>query len=127
MPRAYAFDFTLFALRNPKACPLLDITDAGSFEPKIAAPGGDLRSEIPKYCVYRDGKLVEERHDVTDLWTEDMVGFLLGCSFSWEDILADQGLIPRHMEEKKNVPMFRSNIPNVPAGVFKVSQTRALS
>jgi len=55
---------------------------------------------------------------VTELWSEDMVGFLLGCSFSWEDVLAERGLIPRHVEEKKNVPMFRSEIPNVPAGVF---------
>jgi len=65
MPRSHAFDFTLFALRNPKACPLLDITDAGDPEPKIAGPGSDLRTDIPKYCVYRGGKLTEEVNAVT--------------------------------------------------------------
>jgi len=119
LPREYAFDFTMFALRNPQACPLLDITQPGDFEPVTAAPGADVRKDIPKYCIYRDGELVEEVNDVTDIWTDDMVGFLLGCSFSWEQVLADNGLKPRHVEEGKNVPMFRSNIKNVRSGPFE--------
>jgi len=119
VPKEHAFDFTLFALRNPKACPILDITDAGSAEPLTVAPGADLRTDIPKYLVYRDGELAEERSDVTDLWSGDMVGFLLGCSFSWEQLLQSQGLCPRQIEQQKNVPMFQSNVSNVPAGVFK--------
>jgi len=119
MRKEHAFDFMLFALRNPKACPILDVTEAGTWEPKLAAPGADLRSDMPKYNIYRDGALAEEVPDVTALWAEDMVGFLLGCSFSWEDVLSEAGLMPRQVEEKKNVPMFRTNLPNVAAGVFQ--------
>jgi uncharacterized protein YcsI (UPF0317 family) len=116
--KQYAFDFLLFALRNPKPCPLLAVTSPGEWEPRNVAPGSDLRMDIPKYCIYREGEMVEEVADISGMWTKDMVGFLLGCSFSWEDVLKQAGHPPRHMEQGRNVPMFETNVPNVPSGPF---------
>ena len=80
LPRDSAFDFLLFCVRNPKPCPVLDVLEPGQWEPKIA-PGADLRTDLPLYRVYKEGKLEEEIEDVTDLFRDDMVSFLLGCSF----------------------------------------------
>lgn len=118
LPRDAAFDFLLWALRNPKACPVLSVTAPGERCPENVAPGADLASDIPRYRVWRDGALAEELADVTHLWGDDMVGFLLGCSFTWEDKLAAAGLPPRHVEEAKNVPMFKTNVPNRRVGAF---------
>ena len=118
LPRDAAFDFLLWALRNPKACPVLSVTAPGERCPENVAPGADLASDIPRYRVWRDGALAEELADVTHLWADDMVGFLLGCSFTWEDKLAAAGLPPRHVEEAKNVPMFKTNVPNRRVGAF---------
>ena len=78
------------------------------------------RQDIPKYRVWRDGKLAEEREDIREIWDaqKDMVGFLLGCSFSWENVLKEAGLCPRQIEEGKNVPMYRTVHPNYPVGPF---------
>lgn len=105
VPKEAAFDFLLFALRNPKACPLLAVTDPGDPCPRGVAPSANLGSDLPKYLVWRDGVLTNERHDVGELWTEGAVGFLWGCSFSWEARLARAGLQPRQILERKNVPM----------------------
>jgi len=121
LPQEHAFEFLTFCLRNPKACPLLAVTDPGDPVPRNIAPLADIRSDIPKYRVYRHGKLTEELSDITELWTEDMVGFLLGCSFSWEQTLADAGFCPRQVEQERNVPMFRTQVPNVASGRFKGS------
>ena len=112
VPRAAAFDFARFCLLNPRPCPLLAVSDDGF------ALGGDLRTDLPRYLVWRDGAVAEERSDVADLWTDDMVGFLLGCSFSWEGRLEAAGLTPRHVEQKRNVPMYRTAVPNARAGPF---------
>jgi hypothetical protein len=84
LPCEYAFDFLKFCLNNPRACPLLEVTNPGDPHPRGVAAHADLRTDIPKYRVWRDGELAEEVDDVTALWDEGMVGFLLGCSFSWE-------------------------------------------
>jgi len=123
VPKAHAFDFLNFALRNPKACPLLGVTTPGDPCPRNAAPGADLRTDLPKYKIWVDGEPAREVSDASEWWTEDMVGFLLGCSFSWEDKLADAGLTPRHMESPSGyssatVPMFRTNIRNLASGPF---------
>lgn len=118
LPRDLAFDFLLFSQRNPKPCPVLEVTDTGWPEPKITAPGADLRTDTPKYCVYRRGELAEEATDLTSVWRDDLVAFLLGCSFTFESALLQAGVPVRHIEEQKNVPMYVSNIPCVPAGVF---------
>jgi uncharacterized protein YcsI (UPF0317 family) len=117
LPRGEALDFMLFALRNARACPILGVTEPGSPFPLIA-PSADLRSDVPKYAVWRDGELDAYVHDARDVWRDDMVGFLLGCSFTWEDQLEAAGLTPRHVEQQCNVPMYRTSLPNVRVGPF---------
>lgn len=120
LPKEHAFEFLRFALTNPKACPLLSVTQPGDPTVENVAAGADLRQDIPKYRVWRDGKLAEERADIREIWDaqKDMVGFLLGCSFSWENVLKEAGLCPRQIEEGKNVPMYRTVHPNYPVGPF---------
>ena len=119
LPRDLAFDFLLFAQRNPKPCPVVEVTDVGSAEPKLSAPGADLRTDVPRYCVYRDGALANEVTDLRSVWRDDFVSFLLGCSFTFESALLQAGVPVRHIEEGRNVPMFITNIPCAPAGVFR--------
>lgn len=114
-----AFDFLLFCQRNPKACPLLDVIEQGSFRPHKLAQSGDIRTDIPKYRIYKDGVFTEEVTDVLDDWGEDMVGFLIGCSFTFETPLLESGIPIRHIEENCNVPMFKTNIACEKAGVFE--------
>ena len=118
LARELAYDFLLFAQRNPKPCPLIEVTDTGSPEPRLSAPGADLRTDIPRYRIYRDGKLVREVMDLLDVWTPDLVAFLLGCSFSFETALLQAGVPVRHIEEGKNVSMFITSVPCTPAGAF---------
>jgi len=118
LPKDLAYDFLLFAQRNPKPCPILDVTEVGSPEPKTVAPGADLRYDIPKYRVYKKGKLHEEVTDLEKYWTDDMVAFLLGCSFTFETPMLKNGIPVRHIEEKCNVPMYITNIECKPAGIF---------
>lgn len=117
LPRDWAYDFLLYAQRNPKACPVLDVTDAGS--PRtVLAQGADLRTDLPLYRIWRDGKLVEEVSDATSAWAEhdDMVTFLIGCSFTFETALQDAGIEVRHIADGGNVPMYLSNRACRPAG-----------
>ena len=118
LPREQAFDFLLFCQRNPKPCPLLDVTAAGDAEPKLCAPGADIRTDVPRYCVYRNGERVDEPTDIVDLWQKDWIGFLIGCSFTFENALLQAGLPIRHIEQGCNVPMYRTDIACQPAGVF---------
>jgi len=118
VPREMAFDFLLFCQRNPKPCPLLDFTEPGDPEPPLIAPGADLRTDLPRYCVYRNGQCAEEPTDLKALWRDDLVGFLLGCSFTFENALLQAGLPVRHLDAGCNVPMYRTNIACRPAGIF---------
>jgi uncharacterized protein YcsI (UPF0317 family) len=118
LPQSLAFDFLLFCQRNPKPCPLLDVTDPGSPEARELAPGADLRTDLPKYRVYQHGKLINEPTDIRRWWRDDLVAFLLGCSFSFEEAMQRAGLPIRHIDEGRNVPMYRTNIPTKPAGIF---------
>jgi uncharacterized protein YcsI (UPF0317 family) len=118
VPRELAFDFLLFCQRNPKPCPLLDVTEPGSAEPRFVAPGADLRTDVPRYRVYQRGELVDEPTTLHDWWREDLVGFLIGCSFTFENALVQGGLPVRHIEAGCNVPMYRTNIACRPAGIF---------
>lgn len=118
VPHDVAFDFLLFCQRNPKPCPLLDVTEPGSAEPLHVAPGADLRTDVPRYRVFRHGELVEEPLDLAQLWRDDLVGFLLGCSFTFENALLDAHLPVRHIEAGCNVPMYRTNLACRPAGIF---------
>lgn len=121
LPLEWAFDFFLFAQRNPKPCPLLEVGDPGDQYTRFLADRADIRTDIPKYCVYRNGKLVEERGDILDLWQDDFVYFLLGCSFTFETPMLQADLPVRHIEENVNVPMYRTNIACQGAGKFPSS------
>ena len=114
-----SFDFLLFCQRNKKACPLIEVCDVGSPHPHGVAQNADLRTDIPKYCIYRNGELVEEVTDATTYWPENSVAFLIGCSFSYDGELMSAGIPLRSAEQGKNVPMYRSNIPCRSAGSLK--------
>lgn len=116
LPREWAYDFLVFAQRNPKPCPILDVTEPGDPEPRLVAPGADLRTDIPKYRVWKDGKLAAEPENIREYWRDDLVAFLLGCSFSFEGALLEAGVPVRHIELGLNVPMYQTNIPCKPAG-----------
>jgi uncharacterized protein YcsI (UPF0317 family) len=118
LPRELAYDFLLFAQRNPKPCPIIEVTETGSPEPRLSAPGADLRTDVPKYRIYRDGMFVQEVTDLLGVWTSDLVTFLLGCSFTFETGLLQAGIPVRHIEEGKNVSMFITSMPCTPAGAF---------
>ena len=118
LPREWAFDFLLFCQRNPRPCPLISVTEAGSWQPSAIASDVDLRTDVPKYRVWRDGQLVDEPTSVSNLWQDDLVSFLIGCSFTFEAALLRASVPVRHIELRCNVPMFRTNIPCVPAGRF---------
>ena len=118
LPEADAFDFLRFCVANPKPCPVLDVTDPGSPEPKQMAPGADLRTDVPRYRVWRDGELVDEPADAREHWRDDLVGFLIGCSFTFERALLAEGLPIRHIEQDVNVPMYRTSVDCIPAGHF---------
>ena len=118
LPKAQAYDFLLFCQRNPQACPLLEVTDAGSAEPKAFAPGADLRTDIVKYRIYRNGEMADEVTDATPYWRDDLVAFLLGCSFTFEWALLEAGIPLWHVEHGKNVAMWQTSIECRPAGAF---------
>jgi uncharacterized protein YcsI (UPF0317 family) len=118
VPRDLAFDFLLFCQRNPKPCPLLAVTEPGSPEPRFVAPGADLRTDLPRYRVWRHGELIDEPTDLHRWWRDDLVAFLLGCSFTFENALVQAGVPVRHIEQGCNVPMYRTNIPCRSAGIF---------
>jgi uncharacterized protein YcsI (UPF0317 family) len=115
LPRDWAWDMLLFAQRNPQPVPLLDVTDTGSTG-TVLAPDADLRTDLPRYRVWRDGELIDEPTDVTDLWTDDLVAFLIGCSFSFETALLAAGVPVRNIEQGRNVSMYRTNRACRPAG-----------
>jgi len=118
LPADAAMEFAAFCTRNPVPCPIIEITPPGDPEPARSAPGADLRTDVPNYRVYRNGALAEKRADIRDLWRDDLVAFLLGCSFTFEHALVEAGLPPRNVERGTMVSMFRSGIQCVPAGRF---------
>ena len=115
LPREWAFDMLLFAQRNPRPVPLLDVTDPGAVATALA-PEADLRTDLPRYRVWRDGELVDEPTDVVDVWRDDLVSFLVGCSFSFEQALLDVGVPLRNVEQGRNVSMYRTDVACRPAG-----------
>jgi uncharacterized protein YcsI (UPF0317 family) len=115
VPADWAYDVLLFCQRNPKPCPVLDVTDAGS-PATVLAEGADLRTDLPRYRVWRDGELVDEPTDVTAYWRADLVSFLIGCSFTFESALTKAGVPLRHIEQDRNVPMYVTDRQCRPAG-----------
>lgn len=118
LPEALASDFLRFCQRNPKPCPLLAVSEPG--DPMLPTLGKDvdIRSDVPQYRVWKNGKLVEEPGDITHLWRSDLVSFVLGCSFSFEHALIEAGIELRHVTQGKNVAMYKTNIQTIPAGPF---------
>jgi uncharacterized protein YcsI (UPF0317 family) len=119
LPQEYAAEFRLFCERNPKPCPLLAMSAPG--DPRLPSLGDDLdiRTDVPRYRVFRDGVLTEEVADLRDLWRPDLVTFVLGCSFSFEEPLMEAGLRLRYVEQGTNVPMYRTSVDCAPAGRFR--------
>jgi uncharacterized protein YcsI (UPF0317 family) len=118
LPKDWAFDFLLFCQRNPKPCPLLDVTEPGDPEPRNVAAGADLRYDLPAYRIWEHGELVAEPNDARHFWRDDLVSFVIGCSFTFENALLERGITVRHIEQNRNVPMYRTNRPCRPAGRF---------
>lgn len=114
VPRDLAYDFLLFAQRNPKSCPVLDVTEPGEVSASVF--DGDLRTDLPAYRVHRHGACVGEPADVTDLWREDLVSFLIGCSFTFETPLLEAGIPVRHIEAGTNAAMYETDRECRPAG-----------
>jgi uncharacterized protein YcsI (UPF0317 family) len=117
LPREHAFDFLLFAQRNPKPCPILGVLEAGETTGPLLA-GGDIRTDVPQYTVYRDGVKVDEPTDILEHWRDDLVTFLIGCSFTFEAALQDEGIAIAHIDQGVNVPMYRTNRECAPAGAL---------
>ncbi|NLS09633.1 putative hydro-lyase [Nesterenkonia sp. MY13] len=115
VPQAQAFDMLLFAQRNPKSCPVLGVLEAGQYSSELLS-GGDIRTDIPAYRVYRDGELVAEPDEVTDYWRADLVAFLIGCSFTFEAPMLEAGLPVAHIDQRVNVPMYVTGTDCAPAG-----------
>lgn len=118
LPRQDAFDFLLFCQRNPKPCPLIEVLEAGRITPDCA-PGADLRTDLSGYRIFRDGELEQEVTDISAFWRDDLVSFLIGCSFSFEGALIAGGIPLRHVERNLNVAMYKTDIRCRPAGRFK--------
>jgi uncharacterized protein YcsI (UPF0317 family) len=118
LPADAASDFLRFATLNPKPCPVIGMTEPGDPVLKSLGQDVDIRSDVPRYRVWRDGTLVAEPTDISDLWRDDLVAFVLGCSFSFEEAMIENGLEVRHISLGLNVPMFRTNIACQPAGRF---------
>ncbi|MDR3221722.1 MAG: putative hydro-lyase [Candidatus Accumulibacter sp.] len=118
LPEKLAADFLRFCQRNPKPCPLLAVSETG--DPYLPTLGDDIdiRSDVPLYRIWRNGQMVEEVSDIGKFWRDDLVSFLLGCSFSFEHALIDAGIELRHVTQGKNVAMYRTSIATVPAGPF---------
>lgn len=118
LPRDVAFEFLLFCQRNPKPCPVIEVMEPGQFEAKISAPGSDIRTDVPLYRVFRDGELVDKPDSLSEWWRDDLVTFLLGCSFTFEHSLIRNGIDLPYYGTDRNVSMFMTNIETTPAGPF---------
>ena len=118
LPAPLAADFLRFCHFNPKPCPLIGVSEPGN--PSLPSLGKDIdvRTDLPAYRVFEDGKLVEDRTDISDLWRDDLVTFAIGCSHTFEEALMDAGVPLRHIELDRTVPMYRTNLQTQKSGPF---------
>jgi len=116
LPKEYAFDFLLFSKRNHKPCPIVDVLEPGAVKPKVA--DADIRTDIPKYRVFKSGELADETTDIKSYWRDDFVSFLIGCSFTFERALNEAGIEMLHQKEHKGVAVYITNIECKKAGIF---------
>ncbi len=118
LPKTLAADFARFCALNPKPCPLLGQSEPGDWRLPMLGEDLDIRTDIPLYRIWKNGELVEEVRDLKKVWRDDLVSFVLGCSFSFEEALVEAGLEIRHQTCNSNVPMYRTSIQCTPAGPF---------
>jgi uncharacterized protein YcsI (UPF0317 family) len=118
LPEALANDFLRYCQRNPKPCPVLAVGEPGQAKLPTLGADIDICTDVPRYRVWRKGELVDEPTDISKLWRKDLVAFVLGCSFSFEQALTEAGLPMRHIQQNRNVAMYRSSIATKAAGVF---------
>jgi len=118
LPREYVEDFKAYAAANPAPCPILEVVE-GSPLTHAMGEGGNIMTDIPEYYIYRDGVLTEKVADASAYWQEGYVGFLIGCSFSFEEALIRAGIEVRHIAQGRNVPMYKTSIQTEPAGPFR--------
>ncbi len=119
LPAGLAGDFLRFCQLNPKPCPVLGLSGPGEAALPMLGAGIDVRTDVPRYRVFQDGRCVDEPHDLARWWREDLVTFVLGCSHSFEEALLEGGLRLKHVEQGTAVPMFRTSVPTKPAGPFR--------
>ena len=119
LPSSFALDFMRYCQRNPKPCPLVGVTDTGDAQFRTMGRDINVRTDVPAYNVYRDGRLVQTVSSIGDLWTQDLVAFALGCSFTFEHALERAGIPVWHVQHDTTVPMYRTKIDTVPAGPFR--------
>jgi uncharacterized protein YcsI (UPF0317 family) len=115
VPSEYRDELADLCARNPVPCPLVERLAPGVYAPRCA-PNADLRTDLGRYRVWRDGVLSEQPRDVRALWSDDLVAFLIGCSFTFDHALSEADLAPRHYALERNVPMYRTHVPLAPAG-----------
>ena len=117
VPADWAFDVLLFTQRNPKPCPVIDVLEPGQLASALA-PDSDIRTDIPGYRIWENGALTDEVTDATEVWEQhpNLVSFLIGCSFTFENGLTEAGIPVRHQEAGRNVPIYRTSTACRPAG-----------
>jgi uncharacterized protein YcsI (UPF0317 family) len=118
LPRDWAEDFLRFAIANPKPCPLIGVSEPGAFRMPGLGQDLDIRTDVPRYRVWRDGEVVDEPADIVRHWRDDLVTFAIGCSYSFESALIEDGIEIRHISRGSAVPMYRTSVETVPAGRF---------
>jgi uncharacterized protein YcsI (UPF0317 family) len=114
----FASSFERFCKKNHKSCPLLEIVGPGSYATQFLAKNADLRRDLPKYNVFKYSKIIDVRYDIVDLYKPNFVFFLIGCSFTFENALIENGIELKHIKESKNVSMYNTNIPLISEGIF---------
>ena len=118
LEKKYALDFMIFCQRNPKACPLVGVTDVGSPFFKTLGSNIDIRTDVPSYNIYKNGQLFDTVNQIVDCWNENLIAFAIGCSFTFEHSLIRHGFSIDHIDNNKVVPMYKTNIKNVSSGPF---------
>jgi uncharacterized protein YcsI (UPF0317 family) len=118
LPTRWADDFLAYCRANPRPCPLIAVGRPGSPALPVLGADIDIRTDLPMYCIFKDGEQVAETQDIAGLWRDDLTTFVFGCSYSFEEMLLAEGIPLRHLEQGTGVPVYRSNIEAVPAGPF---------
>src|SRR5512139_1938916 len=119
LPQALAADFLRFCQLNPKPCPVIGTSAPGDARVPELADDLDIRTDLPRYRVWKNGELIAEPEDIREFWRDDLVSFVIGCSFSFEEALTAEGIELRHITRGCNVPMYRTSIATHEAGPFR--------